>query len=120
MNKVNVTVLNKPSNSKGWGRFSLTNPNTGAAIQTSRTGNQWMSADMRAAEAEGPMLLTIQVMLRVGRRSEVTKIEIPLIAMEGETLEVEHRPGSQGMALRITGACKAVVQLPAAPNDETH
>lgn len=114
MNTVKIEVVNMPSHSKGWGRFSLVNPERPKTpIQTSRTGNEWMSADMREVEASGPMLLTIQVMLRVGKgsrgREEITKLEIPLIAKEGETLEVEHRPGSQGMKLLITGACKAVV-----------
>lgn len=118
MNAVTIEVLDSPSHSKGWGRFSLTDPATNRPIQTARSGNEWMSANMREVQAAGPMLLTIQVMLRVGSgtraRQEISKVEIPLFAAPGEILEVQHKPGSQGMKLRINGACKAAVYaLPA-------
>jgi hypothetical protein len=118
MNTVKIELLSNVSHSKGWGRYSLVNPETKTPIQTSRNGNQWMSADMREVDAEGPMLLTVQVMLRVGKgrtaREEIAKIEVPLVAVAGECVEIEHRPGSQGIVLRVTGACRAAVNtLPA-------
>lgn len=113
MNIVKIEVVDMPSHSKGWARYSLTGPSNDEPIQTARTGNRWMSANMREIAAEGPMLLTIQVMLRVGKghtfREEITTKKYELYAKDGEMLEVMNKPGSQGMVLRITGACAAVV-----------
>jgi hypothetical protein len=62
---------------------------------------------------QGPLLLTMQVMLRLGKgytaREEIKTEKIALVAKEGEVVEVKCKPGSQGIALRITGACLAVV-----------
>ena len=62
---------------------------------------------------QGPLLLTMQVMLRVGKgytaREEIKTEKIALVAKEGEVVEVKCKPGSQCIALRITGACLAVV-----------
>jgi hypothetical protein len=122
MNKVKIEILNNVNHSKGWGRYSVTEPNTKTPLILSRTGNEWQSgaagAGTKEEELAGPLLLTMQVMLNVGSgfraRQEIKTVTYPLIAKEGEVVEITHRPGSQGLTLRITGACHAVVHpLPA-------
>jgi hypothetical protein len=116
MNKVKIEILKNVSRSKGWGRYSVTEPNTMAPLILSRTGNEWQSgaagAGTKEAELAGPLLLTMQVMLKVGSgfraRQEITTVTHPLIAKEGEVVEITHRPGSQGLTLRITGAGHAI------------
>jgi hypothetical protein len=116
MNTVKIEILDNVSHSKGWGRYSVTDPSTDAPLITTSTGNRFCSgaagAGTKQAEMQGPLLVTMQVMLRVGKgytaREEIKTQKIALIAKDGEVVEVKCKPGSQGIALRITGARLAV------------
>lgn len=101
---VQFDLLDKPSNSKGWGRYSAWVD--GVAIVTSRTGNEWVSASHGGECAEGAtIILKCQTMNRKKRGGEETATEeFRLIAAAGETCEIESRPMAQGIRLRVTGA----------------
>ena len=108
MYEIKFHIDSKPSNSKGWARYSAALED-GTPVVQSRTGNHWVSADHRGEVKGGEIItLTMQVMLRVGqgnrRREEITKVEHQLVARAGAECEVEHKPGSQGLRLQITGA----------------
>lgn len=102
--KIQIEILSKPSNSKGWARYAA--QQNGTRIIESRTGNQWVGADHEGDAATGDILLTSQVMLREGKYNKETVYtrEHKLVADEAATCEIEHKPGSQGLRLRITGA----------------
>jgi hypothetical protein len=104
---INITITSAPSRSKGWGRFGASSG--GVPVITSSTGNPWVSAGHSAAVEEGAEVkLTLQVQLNIGKgfnaRKETTSKTVMLIAEDGAECEVEHKPGSQGLTLRITGA----------------
>lgn len=108
MTTVKFTLNDKPSNSKGWGRYSVSQGDR--RVIESRTGNQWVSASHEGqAEAGSEIVLTAQVMLREGKYnketiySEVTK----LVVAEGATAEIYYRPGSQGIRITVEGARRA-------------
>lgn len=110
MSAVAVSILDKPSNSKGWGRYAV--DQDGRKVVESRTGNQWVSANHAGDAQPGSQItLTMQVMLRVGnsgrQREEVSKEIHTLIVEDGASCEIEFRPGSQGLRLAITGARQA-------------
>lgn len=103
MATIKIEIISQPSRSKGWSRYSLKQGAT--RIIESRTGNEWVSAD-HEGQAEGDATLTMQVCLREGRNNKETVYPktVTLRPADGTVSEIEHRPGSQGMRLRITGA----------------
>lgn len=102
---IQFDLVNKPSNSKGWARFSATAD--GRPVIMSRTGNQYVSAS-HAGEAEpgARIALTIQTMLRHGKgrtaREEIDTDKLALIAEPGATSEYR----DQYVHIAITGARK--------------
>lgn len=116
MNTVKFQLLDTPSRSKGWGRYSVSQSDR--KVIESTTGNHWVSSSKEgAAEAGSIIELTAQVMLRVGKgytaREEIKSQIIRLIVEDGATHEIYFRPGSQGIRIGITGARLAIT--PATP-----
>lgn len=109
---IRAEILTKPSSSKGWGRYRVEGAN-GQAVMESRTGNPWLSANHSGdVEAGAEILIELDVELQVGKgggyaRKERSQQRYRLIAEEGQTTDVEHRPGSQGIQVRIHGARQA-------------
>jgi len=107
MTTIEFKLIDKPSNSKGWGRFSASV--NGAAIIQSRTGNEWVSANHSGESEDGAeIVLTCQIMNRIGKRKteEITKQEYRLIVESGATADVDCRPTgvAQGMRIEVNGA----------------
>lgn len=98
---IRYEILDKPSNSKGWARYSA------PGVQ-SRTGNEWVSAPHNGDICDNgtPFELRTQVQLRKARGGQhpLSTDTYRLVAMANECCEIEHRPGSQGLRLRIWGA----------------
>jgi hypothetical protein len=108
MTTVKFSLTDKPSNSKGWARYSVAQGDR--KVIESNTGNMWVSSSKEGqAEAGSEIVLTAQVMLREGKYNketvypEVTK----LIVEDGATAEISFRPGSQGIMIKIEGARRA-------------
>ncbi len=78
-------IISQPSRSKGWARYEVSQGDDGVVV------------------------VSTQVALREGklRRETVYAREFRLTPDEAETCELEHRPGSQGLLLRVTGAREA-------------
>lgn len=109
MSKIEFSIRDKPSHSKGWGRYSANQD--GRKVIQARTGNEWVSADHSGeAEAGSQFTLTLQVMLRVGKgrtaREQISVEKHVLIVEDGATCEINFAPGSQGLRLAIAGARK--------------
>lgn len=107
MSEVKFHIMDKPSNSKGWGRYSVNQD--GRKIIQSNTGNEWVSSDKAGnAEVGTQIALKTQVMLRVGKnaraREEISTETFALIVEDGASCEIHFRPGSQGLKLAVTGA----------------
>lgn len=108
--EIKLEILDTPSRSKGWGRAALLNDDTGIPVIRSNTGNEWVSGTSYVGEAEdGSILrLRLQVQLNVGKgarsRKETSLDETILVAEAGAVAEIGHKPGSQGIKVRITGA----------------
>lgn len=107
---IRIAILGNLSHSKGWGRYrcqlaGVDGP-AGRVVKSS-TGNEWVSAGHEGAVSEGArVVLTAQVQQVTGRmnKRETTSASWTLVAAPGESCEVEHRPGSQGIRLRVDGA----------------
>jgi hypothetical protein len=111
MTKITIEILSQPSKSKGWARYQVRRAD-GTPVVESNTGNPWVSAGHSGeAEDAAAMTLVMDVLLRVGKnrtaREERSQSEVELVAAAGETCEVEYRPGSQGIRLRVSGARRA-------------
>lgn len=109
---ITVTLVSKPSNSKGWGRYSLSSD--GGAVVKSSTGNEWVSASHKGDANEGATLvLRCQVMNRVGKRKDevIETEEFTLVAEAGASVTIDSRPEgiAQGMTVRVEGARLAEV-----------
>lgn len=108
MTTIRAEILTTPSRSKGWGRYRVEGAN--GPVMESRTGNQWLSANHSAEVEDGAaILIEMDVELSVGKgggyaRKERSQRQVRLVAAEGESVEVEHRPGSQGIRVRLHGA----------------
>lgn len=106
MHTIKITITDKPSNSKGWGRYAASVD--GRPVLRSRTGNEWVSAGHTTDELPEGTVVTVrlQVMLRIGprRREEITTAERRVVVAPGETCTLDLRPGSQGLYLRLEGA----------------
>ncbi len=108
MNTIKIEVTDSPSNSKGWARYAVSQ-DTRKVVQ-STTGNEWVGKTTKEGVAEEGSFIRVrsQVMLRVGKgrhaREEVTTREYLMVVQTGAVSEINHRPGSQGQTLRVTGA----------------
>lgn len=104
---VKFSILDTPSNSKGWARYAV--GQDGRKVIESNTGNEWVSSD-KSGDAEQGSTITLrsQVMLRVGKgrtaREEIDTETFTLVIENGAECEIEHKPGSQGMRIAISGA----------------
>jgi hypothetical protein len=106
MCQVRFELLDKPSSSKGWGRFSVKSGD--AFVVRSRTGNEWVSASHDSEElADGSaIVVSCQTMNKVGKfkRDSVATESFALIVEPGAECEIESRPMAQGMRIKVTGA----------------
>lgn len=101
---VSFLILNTPCKSKGWARYACSK----AGIQ-SRTGNPFVYAEHEGKADPGTVLtVDIQVGLRVGKgassREEQSERTFTLVADDWGVCDIEYKPGSQGMKLRVVGA----------------
>lgn len=101
-------LVSKPSNSKGWARYAASIAGDGGArVVASRTGNEWVSASHAGSAPAGVELdVRLQVMLRIGRskQEQISTETYRLVAAEGASTDLELRPGSQGLRVRVEGA----------------
>lgn len=103
MANVAIQITEKPSNSKGWARYSVLEGER--RVIESKTGNQWVSANHAGEVADGTEItLTTEVMLRVGGKPQVRAKSFSLIADTAATCKIEYIPGSQGVRLMVSGA----------------
>jgi hypothetical protein len=106
MCQVRFELLDKPSSSKGWGRYSAKSGD--AFVVRSRTGNEWVSASHDSEElAVGDAItLSCQTMNKVGkfRKEQIATETFHLVVEPGAECEIESRPMAQGMRLKVTGA----------------
>jgi hypothetical protein len=109
---VTFTIESTPSRSKGWARFTARV--NGASVLATKSGTEYGSGregDTRVTvplAAGAVITLQCQVALMVGtghrRRQERYSETYRLVVGEGETADVEYRPGSQGLRLSVSGA----------------
>jgi hypothetical protein len=106
MCQVRFELADKPSSSKGWGRFSVKSGD--AFVVRSRTGNEWVSASHDSEElAVGDAItLSCQTMNKVGKfkKEQIATESFTLIVEPGAECEIESRPLAQGMRIKVTGA----------------
>jgi hypothetical protein len=98
---IRIEIIDQPSRSKGWARYR------GAGV-SSRTGNPWVSASREGGVySDGAVVeITTQVRLRKSRGGQhpLSTMTHRLVAAPGQVCMIEHRPGSQGLALKVYGA----------------
>jgi hypothetical protein len=106
MSQVQFQLIDKPSSSKGWGRFAAKSGD--AIVLRSRTGNEWVSAshDSDDLEQGAAVKLTCQTMNKVGKfkKEQIETETFDLVVEDGAECEIESRPMAQGMRLKVVGA----------------
>ena len=106
MCQVRFELVDKPSSSKGWGRYSAKSGD--AFVVRSRTGNEWVSASHDTGDMEpgAEITLTCQTMNKVGKfkKESVATETFALVVEPGAECEIESRPLAQGMRIRCIGA----------------
>jgi hypothetical protein len=106
MCQVRFELCDKPSSSKGWGRFSVKSGD--AFVVRSRTGNEWVSAshDSEDLAVGDAITLSCQTMNKVGKfkRDSVATESFALVVEPGAECVIESRPLAQGMRLKVIGA----------------
>lgn len=109
-NPLKFEITGKPSNSKGWSRYSAQSDHDQSPVVTSNTGNKFISSDKEASVLPGhKFTITHQVMLKEGKYNKETVYtkHTQMIADPNHTEEIEFKPGSQGLKIKIHGARKA-------------
>jgi hypothetical protein len=106
MTQVQLQLIDKPSNSKGWGRYSVRSGD--AYVVRSRTGNEWVSASHDTGDLDpgAEFILTCQIMNKVGKfkKEQIATETFHLIVEPGAECEIESRPMAQGMRIKVIGA----------------
>jgi hypothetical protein len=106
MCQVRFEICDKPSSSKGWGRFSVKSGD--AFVVRSRTGNEWVSASHDSDDlADGSaIVVSCQTMNKVGKfkKEQIATETFRLIVEPGAECVIESRPLAQGMRIRVIGA----------------
>ena len=106
MCQVRFELADKPSSSKGWGRYSAKSGD--ACVVRSRTGNEWVSASHDSEDiADGSAItLSCQTMNKVGKfkKEQVATELFHLVVEQGAECVIESRPLAQGMRIKVIGA----------------
>lgn len=103
-------IASLPSTSKGWGRYAVwQDEHDGTHLVRSNSGNAWVSSPQTALVVVGSeFIVTLQCMLNVGkgsnRRREIKTVRFLMRVTPNAVTDLENKPGSQGISLRVRGA----------------
>jgi hypothetical protein len=99
-----------PNRSKGWARFRALVE--GDDVLDTASGTPWGSGRVDDTRHTRPLPpgtgidveMHVELIVGKNRRKEFSRETIRLVVEPGASAEVEHRPGSQGLRLAVTGA----------------